>query len=158
MIDVIFAFFNLALVVGIIAYLSYKHFIPSLRAKVAEEEEHQQSMHEEHHQLILKKKQLDESIIAQEAYCANLFKKIDQWRKDVEAEKREVQKEKAEYLDLAHEKRGKQSHTYALRAYYKQLVPEVHGQLERDLQAYYTDKSKMHAYTQKTLKQIKASS
>ncbi len=155
MIDLLFAFLNLALVVGIITYVAYTYFIPALRQQVQEEQETEQALGEEYNQLVLQKKQLDATIISQDAYIIELRNKVDLWHQVLDKQK-EVEKEEQQlYLEKAKDVRRKQSHIYALRKQYEQLAPKVYDRVEKTLEAYYADPENVHAYIKQILNQMK---
>ncbi len=154
MINIFFALLNFGIVIAVFIYVALRYARPLVTSKITAQKKMFDTLHNEHRQLLFTQKQVEQETVDQEGTCANLFAKINEWKRSVELLRAQNDSERQYAIKQADEKLSLQSRNHALRTAYERVGPEVRVLLEKELRAHFAREDAGHAYIDRVLKRL----
>lgn len=155
-IDLIFSFINLAIVIALGTYAFIRFIKPGIKQEIHTQIEEISHLKTERVRLIEKQSQLEQEILEQEKLCKQLKEKVSFWRDVYTKDKQDMLDQTKQLQSALKDKIAQQSHNYQLDKMQKQIAHTVYSTLETDLEKYFTHDQHTESYFNTILKKIKS--
>lgn len=146
MVDLIFYFINLFILIFLGVFIFKRFFLASLKNGIMQDILYKSELKNKHKELIVAQKNLDETIADQELKYKSLKLKVDKWKEFFDKNKIYQQVQKEKLLQIYQEKILIQTEYHALHNLRKQVAPAVAQNLKHELELYFANENNAYKY------------
>lgn len=155
MVNTIFGFINLALLLLLSIYVFKNYLIDSLDEAIEEQESYLTGLKNQHKNLHKLEYKINKNIDFQEKYISELKNKVLQWRELVGQQEASDREKRQTQLAQVNAKRLKQAEFFLLAKTERLVSPLVKKQLEHELKLYFDSKENAYEYINRIENNIK---
>lgn len=147
-IAITFRLLNFAVLIALFIYIFKKYILPTILIRIGQKEALLRQLFNKQQALEQEQYALGETVAKEAQLCAELKKKVQQWKKEVDQEFAERTKEKTEGIKQLKQKTQQRAQWYGNNKIKKEVLTAATAQAKVSLKKQFADPKKGHNFIQ----------